>query len=208
MGRHRKSAKLERREKRIQAVNKLTSAKSSFAERRRLEPKLSIRQHATDTGVDFRRLTELINNPEHKFRDQINKEQSILPPDEAKVLVDWIVAQAERGFPLDYHQIEELANHLIRKVGQDLPISWSGVGQDWARRFCENHSEVLGTYWAKSLETTHANGLTEEHVREWFNLLTTRIEEAGVPINRLFQMDESGFQLSYVWPSITLFLAC
>ncbi|KZW00817.1 DDE-domain-containing protein, partial [Exidia glandulosa HHB12029] len=186
-------AKTLRARARSQKERALRDAAASYRERKALGSTISIRKHAAAKGVSPQRLAELLNGK--RQRSEVDAEKSLLGPVEAQQLVDWLVKQADRGFPLTDTQIRALANELIKKLG-NVPDTWTGVGADWVRRFRQRYEDQLGRYWAKNLDRTRASGLSAEHVENWFKLLTQCILDDHVPAHRIFAMDESGLLVS------------
>ena len=157
--------------------------------------KLRKRAHARKFNVDHRRFGHALDS--HPCRSQVDQERADISPEAARLLIEYIVTQSDRGFPLTYIQIAEAANYLVWKM-DNCAADWIGHGKDWAERFVRQYLKELATYWTKSHETVRANGLTEDHVNNWFELLTEVIVGRDIPASHCFMMDESGFQLSCV----------
>lgn len=127
---------------------------------------------------------------------EFNAQKSHLTDAESRVLLDMIVCQGRRGFPLDYKLIEDYANYFLRQ--KDEPgygPSFLGVGSAWTPRWMKQYECIVSMYWSTSLETVRANALTPSNVGHWFQLYLTTVEEADIPPARRFQMDEVGILL-------------
>lgn len=155
--------------------------------------KASVKAHARATGVKYQPLLAFLKGK--KQRSKVDAEKLHLGAEELQQLVDWLVHLAECGFPLSDTRIRGLANDPIRKLGKK-PAGWSSVGNDWVRHFRQRFEKQLGHYWSKPLDCTRASGLSAEHVRNWYVLLSQCIVEHDVPASRIFAMDESGVQIS------------
>jgi len=176
-----------------QVVNdKIIAAAAQWPIAKQDNPKLSLHKHAHTHGVDHRRLQHYLDG--RPFRSEIDQAKSALSQEANESLVAYIVGQAERGLPLGYNQIRELGDFLMKTV--DGHTAWTGFGRDWPVRFVQRNATQLGVYTTKSLESVRANGLTQEHCDNWFALLQRQIVDQKVPPNCIFQMDESGFQIS------------
>ncbi|KAF8573605.1 hypothetical protein K439DRAFT_1374874, partial [Ramaria rubella] len=72
------------------------------------------------------------------------------------VIVDYVVGEADRGFPPTLKAIEKKANAIIES---NQGPEYERVGWNWMDRFLERHRNELQTHWSKPLDTAHAHAL-------------------------------------------------
>lgn len=154
----------------------------------------SLRQVAEKFGVNRQTL-------QNRFRGvqslaDFNAEKSHLSDAESKILIDVIIRQAQRGFPLTNRMIEDHANHILRTVAKPgYGPDFRGVGINWCSNWLKKWDSHVSSYWSTSLETVRANALTPENVKDWFKLYHETIQLEEITPERTFQMDEVGFML-------------
>ena len=60
--------------------------------------------------------------------------------------------------------------------------------------FVEKHSDQLGTYWARALNSARGQAVNPATNTAWFNLLGGMIEKENIDDFLMWAADESGFQ--------------
>jgi hypothetical protein len=118
----------------------------------------------------------------------LHGDQQKLKPSEEDVLKNFILQSAERGFPMTLKQISDYANLVLQN--REGP-GYKPVGQRWAGRFIDRHHETLQTHWSKPLDTQHAQGMTPEAKRQWFELVETFVVKVGIKKENIYGMDET-----------------
>jgi len=130
-----------------------------------------------------------------KSQAQSNAECSWLTEAEADAIVTYATNLADQGWPLSLKRLKEHANEICRAhYGEDF----EGVGQNWAKRFVERHSERLKQYWSRPLDNSRARAVNPATKEAFFKLLESTIkgEEGDEPIppELIYGVDESGIQ--------------
>ena len=125
-----------------------------------------------------------------------NASKQKLSPVEERVLVDFILGSAGRGFPMTMKQIDESANGILRRrLGEqyDEENKEHCVGKTWGTGFLNRHRSELQTTWSKHLDSQRAKALNPGAVKHWFELVETFIVKTGIRKEDVYGMDESGF---------------
>jgi len=146
-----------------------------------------LRPIAATLDVCYRTLGNLANGKMGMSAFNASKRKLSYP--EERVLVDFIIASADRSMPLTPRNITVHANAII--TGRDEP--GEPVGDSWVGRFLDRYRDELQTHWSKPLATERARSLNEESVKEWFKLVEKLVVERGIKRENIYGMDESGF---------------
>ena len=141
-------------------------------------------------GVNYRTLTRLASGSTSMSTFNASKQK--LSPAEERVLVDFILESADRGFPLSHPEIVLIANTLI----QERATLGEPVGENWAPRFLDRHRDELQTHWSRPLDGQRAQALNPEVVKRWHKLVEEHVVRAGIRKEDIYGMDETGFQPS------------
>lgn len=123
---------------------------------------------------------------------EFNASKQKLSPKEERVLVDHVLASADRGFPMSHAAIVAHANSILKSRGGELISTES----NWSDKFATRHWDELQTYWSKALDRQRAQGLNETAVAEWFELVKEHIVDQDILPENVYGMDESGFVTS------------
>ncbi len=133
-----------------QAVDAFNNAKQGYTSKKRTYDDV-----AAKFGVDPSTLHRRVQG-KGKSMLEFNAMKQKLTVAEEKVLVKFILESAEIGFSLNHWKIEKHANVILQsKQG----LEYKAVGKQWVFNFLNQHHDVLGTHWSKSLDTQHAQSL-------------------------------------------------
>jgi hypothetical protein len=124
-----------------------------------------------------------------------NAGKSHLSDSESHILIDNVIRQARRGFPLTPALIADYANRILRAKKEPGYGSNFSVGVNWASKWLKKWKNHVSPYWSTSLETVRANALTPENVSHWFNLYHETVEQNNIPPERQWQIDEVGIMM-------------
>lgn len=128
-----------------------------------------------------------------KSLSQFNAEKAWLTETETKVVIDYTLECADRGFPLSHRRLKEHVDSILHaRLGEEFPET--GVGQNWTQRFVTAHHDDLKSAWARQLDSARGRAVNATNHEEWFNLLGKTIED--VEDECIWAADESGFQTS------------
>ena len=128
---------------------------------------------------------------------QFNREKAWLLPEEERIILDFILELASRGWPLNKQRTREHVNEICRaKLGAKFPKG--GVGECWVDRFLDRHGELIQTYRAHPLELLRGRAVNPFTHRGFFDLLgrtlMTGDNGSSIAEKDIYGSDESGFQ--------------
>src|ERR1700692_209863 len=113
-----------------------------------------------------------------------------LTPAEERVLVDFALESADRGFPLTHANLYKAADDILTSRLGDEHVS---LGHNWVDVFLNRHREELQTHWSKPLDTQRGRALNPTNVKLWFDLVKENIVDKDILPHNIYGMDESGF---------------
>jgi hypothetical protein len=112
-----------------------------------------------------------------------------LTPAEERVLIDFMLLSADRGFPMSLSCIVAHANSILdSRKGEKINLD-----SNWVDRFLERHNDELQTHWSRPLDTQRAQALNPAAVSAWFDLIKEHIVDEDVRKEDIYAMDETGF---------------
>lgn len=113
-----------------------------------------------------------------------------LTPEEERVVVDFSLDSADRGFPLTHDNVYSAADQILTtRLGDEH----TPLGHNWVDGFINRHRDELQTHWSKPLDTQRGRALNPTNVKLWFDLVKTHIPDKNILPHNLYGMDESGF---------------
>lgn len=121
---------------------------------------------------------------------------TILTAEEEEVLVRWINASANKGFPLNKNLLCETVKDIVNTDGRPNPFKDGLPGYKWFNGFLIRHPEVSRRH-AESINTARAS-VSEASIRHWHEeirsyLASENAEDILEDPTRIFNSDESGF---------------
>src|ERR1700761_9109950 len=127
---------------------------------------------------------------------EFNAEKSHLSDAESQKLIDLVIHQANRGFPLTNHLIEDYANLILQARNEPgYGLNFRGVGINCCSSWLRKWKAHVSSYWSTLLETLWANALTPENTKHWFDLYCDTVQIEEITLEWSFQMDEVGTML-------------
>jgi hypothetical protein len=66
------------------------------------------------------------------------------------------------------------------------------ISDSWVGWFLDRHCDALQMHWSRPLDTQRAQSMNLETKKKWFELLEEFIVKAGVRLEDLYGMDETG----------------
>lgn len=119
------------------------------------------------------------------FRHQAHESQQFLNHAQELVLLVWLQFWASLG----------LAKKRFEVMNKAYQIAKVMPGSNWFARLSERHCDKIYYHGAKPLDGKRASGfnrvVVERHLREW----ETCIQEWGIPVENIYNMDEKGIQM-------------
>jgi len=150
--------------------------------------RLSYRAVADKYNVSKSTLQRLVNGGISMSAFNASKQR--LTPAEERIVVDFCLESADRGFPLTIANIYKSADNILTaRLGDDhLPL-----GHNWVNNFLARHRDELQSHWSKPLDTQRGQALNPTNVKLWFDMVKEHIVDAAVRPENIYGMDESGF---------------
>lgn len=139
-------------------------------------------------GIDHNKLARAVKGG--RSMDEANAAKQKLSPAEERVLVNFILNSADRGFPMTHRSIESYANAILQKR---IGSNYQPVGSGWIFAFLDRNRRDLQTHWSKPLDMQRAQALNPEAVKHWFDLVEELVVNTGIKKEDIYGMDESGF---------------
>ena len=143
-----------------------------------------------ETGHEIRiNHQTIINRAKNKTSARTNAARSWLTPEEAELVIAFIVEVGHRGFPLSHRRLKEHVDEILRaRLGPEFP----GVGKRWTNRFIEKWSKRIRTAWSTPLEQKRGRAVNPTTNEAWFDLLERTKEEFGIVEETTWGTDEFG----------------
>lgn len=128
---------------------------------------------------------------------QFNQEKAWLQLEEERIVVDFILELASRGWPLNKERTREHINGICRaRLGDTFPED--GVGKCWVDRFLDRHRDLIQKYRPRPLESLRGQAVNPFTHRRFYDILGKVLEtgDNGSPITEenIYGSDESAFQ--------------
>lgn len=123
--------------------------------------------------------------------------QRWLNNEENKAVLQDIILNAQRGFPLTHRRIKEHVDKIAHaRHGNAFPET--GVGKEWTHHFVSDNNDRIGAYWSKPLDQSRARAVNPATKEHYFKMLREVVEGNGeddvIPLELHYGVDESGFQ--------------
>ena len=120
-----------------------------------------------------------------------NARHSHLSDTEALALIDFTIAMAHRGFPLN---LKDLEAHGL-EIAQRRRPGLKKFSHNWAQRFMTKYGSHVSTKWAVSLDTIRGKSVSPAVCKHYFDLLEKTLKEHNILPHNIYGFDESGFPL-------------
>lgn len=154
-----------------------------------------------DKSLRAHRVSILYNTPYSTLRGRLagalpqaaaNAQKRKLSPIEEQSLVQWILDLDRRGFPPQIIDVRRMADVLLIKRGQIPPPL--PVGKNWVSRFVNNQPE-LQTKWNRKFHSQRARCEDPIKINAWFKLVEETRLAHGIPVEDVYNFDETGFMM-------------
>lgn len=126
-----------------------------------------------------------------RSKAETNAEKGWLLPSEVEQVIEYAIVASDQGFPPSHRQLREHVNGICTaRLGAAFPRG--GIGKKWSCRFVEKHSNRLGTYWSRPLDTARGRAVNENTNTAWYNIFIDTKTTNNVPDELLYGSDETG----------------
>ena len=187
-----KSQEVAEKESRIQ------QAIAAYARNQKASGNASIRAIAKEFNVPRSTLQDRVDGKSP--RNQAHEQLMHLTKAEETELVHWITMLTQRGYAPRYRTVRELAeiirNRRVYGINNaDIQlVNYDSIGKNWVARFLSRHPE-LDTARKKCIEAARIKDVSVERLTKWFEDLQRVIEEYGIELKDIYNLDESGFAM-------------
>lgn len=162
---------------------------------------------AVDKGMTVFCASKKYGVPNQTLRDKVKGRSaktrchpgptSALPVDIEHKLVSWLQKCARQGFAIDKTVLLDNVQKIVLANELETPFKDGRPSKKWFYNFMQRHN-VLSQKKAEYINGARGS-VTEQSIRRWFSgVIETLGEHVDIlnDPNRIFNMDESGFQLS------------
>jgi hypothetical protein len=156
---------------------------------------MSIREAAKIFNVSRAILQRRMNNQPTRQESRIDKHK--LDAIEERTLVQYVIDQDVRGFPLRLSGLEDMANLLL--ASRD----GKPVGKHWARRFVDMQPS-LKTRFDRPYDYQRALCKDPEIIGNWFRLLRNIMAKYRIIDENLYNCDKTGFIMGIITASMVI----
>ncbi|KAK6993235.1 hypothetical protein R3P38DRAFT_2448362, partial [Favolaschia claudopus] len=128
-------------------------------------------EYHAQTGLVLKLAKSRVHRRVHggRSRQEAADERNWLTPEEVKIVIDFAIEYANRGFALSHKRLKEHVDSILRaRLGDKFPAE--GVGKQWTARFVSDHPQ-LRTYWSRALDKSRARAVNPTTKAEYFDLL-------------------------------------
>jgi hypothetical protein len=111
---------------------------------------------------------------------EFNAEKNVwLALEEETKVVEYCLALAKRGLPLNHKQLKFHVDSLLQaRLGDKFPEG--GVSKNWSTQFIQRHSANLGRYWSTSLDIARGRAVNPNMNAQWYKLLGDTLTEKKI----------------------------
>ncbi|KAF9506938.1 hypothetical protein BS47DRAFT_1265743, partial [Hydnum rufescens UP504] len=102
-----------------------------------------------------------------------------------EAVVDWVNHLGLLAQPLDCRTI----GPFVKDISGVFP------GKNWVSRFLELHKKKIQYCRTAALDPKHAQCFNYATVHDYFNKLKALLDEHGIPLENIYNMDEKGCQM-------------
>jgi hypothetical protein len=126
----------------------------------------SLKRAAEKFDIPARTLQDRAKHPERRPHATAHEAQMDLTLAEEAALKDFLLAMADRSFPLTPWRVREAANAILRKRDP----AHRDVGENWPTAFRHRHKEI-DVRWCRRLEKSRADSRDEKEWQRYYDLV-------------------------------------
>ncbi len=109
---------------------------------------------------------------------------------EEEALIEWITSMDDRGFPPRISAVQNAARLLLQeRVGPS-----ASIGVNWPSRFIHRYP-TLRSRFNRTYDYQRAQCEDPVLIENWFRLVRNIINKYGIPIEDIYNFDETGFAM-------------
>ena len=155
------------------------------------DEKKSVYYASKQTGVPYEILQRRIT---HESNIVIGKagRKPVLSMEEEEQLMTALKYSAECSYPQDRDDVAEMIKIFLDSLDRPNPFSNNYPGKDWMISFVRRHKEILRPHKPELLTKARSEGLSENVVTVFYNLLEEEIQEKSIVPESIYNLDETG----------------
>lgn len=127
-----------------------------------------------------------------------HQNQQRLTPAQEEFIADWILEEADRGYPPSHARAREMAARFLRANGDLQPL-----GHKWVSHFKERNPRVA-TVIGRRIEASRIKGTSPEQLQAFFDLFQRVQAQYNIHPANTWNMDEVGIALGVCTNSCVL----
>lgn len=165
---------------------------------------------AINNGMSVNKASKTFRIPRTTLKDKIHGRYPvhckigappILSDEEEKILVNWILNENKRMFPVTKAQLCDSVQNLMKELKRPNPFPNNRPQLHWYKAFLNRHPEISERTTQKL--SKRRGEVSEEKIRSWFSEITSYLTNNDLlsvfeDPKRIFNCDESAFLLSPV----------
>jgi hypothetical protein len=124
---------------------------------------VSLRKAVAENGISKTTLLSRVNGAATPREAQKTRQK--LSDIQERQLRDWIVIQADLGYPINHHKVRDFASKIARRNG--FP---EGISKNWLQLFMGRYNDMK-TLKGKKIDSERFNGASTDIIKAFFTLL-------------------------------------
>ena len=151
---------------------------------------------ATATAYNVKRstLSRRFNEKTVSVEESLENKRLLNNYQEQK-LIDYVSRQCKMCLPPTARIVSNIASEM----------AGSQVGVNWTSRFVDRHKDVLDSRFLNTLDLARHKSESRASFEAYFDVVHRKIEEYGITVDNMYNMDEKGFMIGQIQRSHRIF---
>ena len=185
-------------DKRVQAIEKEEKIQDAL-EALNNDKNLNVAATAREYNVSYDTLRRRVSGGQSRTQGKEN--QRLLSDAEEQELARWIKLLTATGHPARYAFVREMAEEIRKRRVVNINeenityVSYEPIGKKWVQRFINRHPNLKAAI-TDSIEYGRMKDVTREAVQNWFKVYREVVDEKGIRLENIYNVDETGCTLS------------
>lgn len=128
-------------------------------------------------------------------KSQAAQQKQFLSIRQEKTLIKHINRFCERGFPPTPYMVANIAGQIAKRQ----------PGKNWTSRFVKRWSTELDSKYLNTLDISRHKAESVSAFKQYFDILSSKIEQYAIQPQNMYNMDEKGFLIGYLTKSKRIF---
>lgn len=130
-------------------------------------------------------------------RVEIRPKTTKLSPTEELALEQWILSMDNRGLPVQYCHIRDMAILLLQNRIGSSADALPSIGSKWPYNFVKRYASIK-TRYNRKYDYKRAECEDPVKLRAWFRLVSNTIAKYRIQPEDIYNFDETGFQIGVI----------